>query len=56
MRDTLELQAKRDEKRYHALVELVETETAYLEHLRSLVKVRPQKSLPLALEDPRARN
>ncbi|GAA5891790.1 hypothetical protein JCM5296_001862 [Sporobolomyces johnsonii] len=31
--------AKRDEKRYHALVELVETESGYLEHLRMLVKV-----------------
>lgn len=29
-----------DEKRYHALVELVETERGYLEHLRVLVKVR----------------
>ncbi|BGO97355.1 hypothetical protein NBRC10513v2_001276 [Rhodotorula toruloides] len=28
-----------DEKRYHALVELVETERGYLEHLRVLVKV-----------------
>lgn len=29
-----------NEKRYHALVELVETERGYLEHLRVLVKVR----------------
>ncbi|GAA5923257.1 hypothetical protein JCM1841_005687 [Sporobolomyces salmonicolor] len=31
--------AKGDEKRYHALVELIETESGYLEHLRVLVKV-----------------
>lgn len=31
---------KRDERRYHALIELVDTESGYLEHLRALVKVR----------------
>ncbi|GAA5964766.1 hypothetical protein JCM3765_002547 [Sporobolomyces pararoseus] len=39
MKDQLEGRAKQDEKRYHALVELVDTELAYLEHLRALVKV-----------------
>ncbi|GAA5924015.1 uncharacterized protein JCM15063_005525 [Sporobolomyces koalae] len=31
--------SKNDERRYHALVELVGTEAGYLEHLRALVKV-----------------
>ncbi|GAA5894581.1 uncharacterized protein JCM6883_002143 [Sporobolomyces salmoneus] len=39
VRDKSDARTKQDEKRYHALVELVETETAYLEHLRALVKV-----------------
>ncbi|GAA5873404.1 hypothetical protein JCM16303_001115 [Sporobolomyces ruberrimus] len=38
-RDQLDASSKLDEKRYHALVELVETESAYLDHLRALVKV-----------------
>ncbi|GAA6059167.1 hypothetical protein JCM10212_005512 [Sporobolomyces blumeae] len=37
--DKVPNRSQRDEKRYHALVELVETETGYLEHLRALVKV-----------------
>lgn len=35
--------AQLDEKRHHALVELVETERGYLEHLRVLVKVRASR-------------
>lgn len=34
------LAATADNNRYHALLELVETERGYLEHLRILVKVR----------------
>ncbi|GAA6011460.1 hypothetical protein JCM11491_002794 [Sporobolomyces phaffii] len=39
VQDQLLSRAKQDEKRFHALVELVDTESAYLEHLRALVKV-----------------
>lgn len=38
--DKLDAKTKRDERRYHALIELVDTESGYLEHLRALVKVR----------------
>ncbi|GAA5845110.1 hypothetical protein JCM5353_006840 [Sporobolomyces roseus] len=37
--DKLDAKMKRDERRYHALIELVDTESGYLEHLRALVKV-----------------
>lgn len=39
----------REEKRFHALSELVETETAYIDRLRTLVKVSPAFPLGAAL-------